>query len=148
MGPVLNTVFVLGAGFSVEQGYPLARTMREKVIDFLVTEQHSEYQGFLEPGSRNYREGPFYAGLQRIDPDEEIQFEELLLKLAPLLKQDEELFDITDQVLRTGATRLLWDIHKSIEDVAPTYRETSRLGSKWGGGSMESSRSTGIFKRS
>ena len=30
MSPVSNTVFVLGAGFSVEQRYPLARDMRER----------------------------------------------------------------------------------------------------------------------
>ena len=43
MRPALNTVFVLGAGFSVEQGYPLARTMKEQLIKFLKYEWRPKY---------------------------------------------------------------------------------------------------------
>ena len=89
MRPALNTVFVLGAGFSVEQGYPLARTMKEELIKFLKSERHSEYQGHMEPGSGEHSEGQFYAGLKMIEQTEgELQFEELLLKLAAWLKRE------------------------------------------------------------
>ena len=91
MSPVQNTAFVLGAGFSVEQGYPLAYTMRNQVIDFLVSEQHPEYWGFMKPGNGGYSAGQFYEGLQTTDPKEELGFEELLLKLAQLSTEKQGL---------------------------------------------------------
>ena len=124
MSPTLNTVFVLGAGFSVGQGYPLARTMRERLIEFLKFERHSEYQGFLEPGSGGYREGQFYAGLNLVEQSEgELEFEELLMKLAVWMKKGyEDPCCQTDEVLRIGIRRLLWSIHDSIGETALAYK--------------------------
>ena len=80
MSPVPNMIFVLGAGFSVEQGYPLVRHMRNEVIGFLSREQHSSYWGFIQPGDGGYEKGRFFDGIEKIDGNEQLQFEELLLK--------------------------------------------------------------------
>ena len=39
--------FVLGAGFSVAQGFPLVKDLRSRVEDFLRAENHSLYAGLL-----------------------------------------------------------------------------------------------------
>ena len=122
MSPLLDTVFVLGAGFSVEQGFPLARDIRQDVISFLNSERNPQ-QGFLRPGNGGYPEGQFYAGLGMIEEDGELPFEELLIKLAERLKQgDAGPCRQTDEQLRIGARRVLWEIHNSIEQVEPAYK--------------------------
>ena len=123
MSPLLDTVFVLGAGFSVEQGFPLARDIRQDVISFLNSERNPQ-QGFLRPGNGGYPEGQFYAGLGMIEEDGELPFEELLIKLAERLKQgDAGPCRQTDEQLRIGARRVLWEIHNSIEQVEPAYKK-------------------------
>ena len=122
MSPLLDTVFVLGAGFSVEQGFPLAQDIRQDVISFLNSERNPQ-QGFLRPGNGGYPEGQFYAGLGMIEEDGELPFEELLIKLAERLKQgDAGPCRQTDEQLRIGARRALWEIHNSIEQVEPAYK--------------------------
>jgi hypothetical protein len=117
-------VFVLGAGFSVEEQYPLVRTLKKQVVHFLEAELHSAYRIFLEPGNGGFPRGQFYAGLEGIDPDDKLQFEELLLALNARLKNTGNLDPcyITAEVLRMGAARLLWAIHNSIWEVAPIYK--------------------------
>ena len=119
---VSNTVFVLGAGFSVEQGYPLARDMRKEVICFLSRERHSRYWGWMQPWDGGYEKGQFYTGFEMIEGNKEFPFEELLLELAVRLKQEDAgPCHQTNEVLRIGVRRLLWKIHKSYKEVKPAY---------------------------
>ena len=120
----MKTVFVLGAGFSVEQAYPLARTMKEELIKFLKDERHYEYQGFMEPGSGGYSEGQFFTGLNMVEQAEgDLQFEDLLMKLAVWMKEGyEDPCYQTYEVLQIGVRRMLWSIHNSIEETAPAYK--------------------------
>ena len=129
----LNTVFVLGAGFSFEQGYPLAREMRQRVIDFLEEEQHIAYYGYMKPWHGNYSRGSFYEGLFRTDPNELLQFEELLIELQEKTRRGlSGPFCITDDVLRRGARRLLWSIQDSDEHLLPAYTYfADRIGKEW-----------------
>src|SRR5437867_2617012 len=124
MTTVLRTAFVLGAGLSVEEQYPLVRTMKEQVVHFLEAERHSAYWSFMKPGNGGYDRGQFYAGLEIINPEKNLQFEELLLALGTRLKKtiDVDPCYITAKVLRIGAARLLWAIHNSIWEVAPSYK--------------------------
>src|SRR5437899_1258635 len=98
----LSTVFVLGAGFSVEEQYPLVRTLKNQVVHFLEAELHSAYRVFLQPGNGGFPRGQFYAGLQAIDPDGKLQFEELLLTFNARLKNtsNSDPCYVTAQVLR------------------------------------------------
>ena len=122
MSPIQNTVFVLGAGFSVEQGYPLARDMRQHVISYLKSGQNLR-RGYLKPWSGGLPKGQFYAGLEMVEGDGELPFEELLIKLTQRLKQrDAGSCHQTDELLRIGARRVLWDIHNSIDQVDPAYK--------------------------
>ena len=115
MSPVSNTVFVLGAGFSVEQRYPLARDMREAVIPFFDSEQN--------PWKGAYNKDQFCADLRMIGEDGELPFEELLLKLAERLKQeDAEPCHRINEMLGIGVRGLLWKIYNSTEELKPAYR--------------------------
>ena len=123
MSPIPNTVFVLGAGFSVEQGYPLVNQMKNDIICFLNKEQHSSYRTFMQPGDGGCERGRFFDGLEKIDESGELQFEELLLKLLEKIKcKNEDPYLRTNEVLRIGARRLLWEIYRSVIDVNLTYK--------------------------
>ena len=115
MSPVSNTVFVLGAGFSVEQRYPLARDMREAVIPFFDSEQN--------PWKGAYNKDQFCADLRMIGEDGKLPLEELLLKLAERLKQeDAEPCHRINEMLGIGVRGLLWKIYNSTEELKPAYR--------------------------
>ena len=119
--PPRGHVFVLGAGFSVEQGYPLARTMKEDVICFLESKQ-IPWQGFMKRNGPEYQEGQFYAGLQIVEENGELQFEELLLTLSERIREVEGgPYYATDFMLRLGARLRLWEIKNSTDVVNAAY---------------------------
>lgn len=103
------TTFVLGAGFSVEQGFPLLRGLTERVVHYLEAELHPSYETFLRPDDL-FPAGQFYAGLKSIDPGNVLGFEELLIALRKRLADahSTDACFTTDRVLRIGAARLLW----------------------------------------
>ena len=119
----LSRTFILGAGFSASQQFPLMRDLRERLVHFLEAERHFSYWQFLRPRSDGLPEGPFYTGLKRADPSDSLQFEELLTKLSNQLKtaSSEDPCWITRDVLSMGCARLLWCIHNSIWRVEATY---------------------------
>ena len=124
MSLVPNTIFVLGAGFSVTQGYPLARDMKDKIC-LLKEKRDFNYRGFMQPwdGGYEYKQGRFVAGLKMIDGNEELQFDEILLKLAKRLKwKREDPYLRTNEVLRSGAKYLLWKVHESYKAVKQPYK--------------------------
>ncbi len=129
MNQVLNTVFVLGAGFSCEQGYPLVRAMKDEVICFLNRKKHVSYWARMQPDCR-YAEGRFYADLEGY---EELPFEELFLKLAERLKcKSEDPYPCTSEVLRIGAVGRLWEVHESCKDIKQQYKNFAKqLWTKW-----------------
>src|ERR1043165_4127772 len=115
--------FVLGAGFSALQQFPLVRGLKERVIHFLEAERHVRYELFLESGNGGYERGQFYAGLETIDPDGALQFEELLIALR---KRCENTFPedpcyVTQEVMKVGCARLLWCMQNSIWKVETAY---------------------------
>jgi hypothetical protein len=102
--------FILGAGFSREQGFPLVYGLKERVIHFVEAERHPAHERFLVKDD-NYERGEFYAGLEYIDPDANMGYEEVLIALSHHLgeKSEDPCFTTRD-ILRTGAARLLWCI--------------------------------------
>ena len=117
------TTFVLGAGFSAEDQFPLVRGLRERVIHFLEAERHSRYVTFLEPDEW-FPQGQFYEGLANIDPAASLGFEELLIAAQTYLKtaSKEDPAHVTDDVLRIGVARLLWCITFFIWRVGGCYQ--------------------------
>lgn len=75
------TTFILGAGFSAAQQFPLMKGLKDRVIHFIEAEQHYRYADWLRPDS-DFPKGKFYAGLEYIDPKNNLGFEELLIKLS------------------------------------------------------------------
>jgi len=117
-------VFVLGAGFSVAEGFPLIYGLRNRVLHYLEAERHSAYEVFLSPGNGGYQKGQFYAGLDSIDADGSMEFEELLIALANRLRTGSatDPCHITSKVLKTGCARFLWCIQNSIWRAESPYQ--------------------------
>lgn len=129
------TAFVLGAGFSAAEQFPLVRGLRERVLHFLEAEQHSAYRTFLTPGNGGFREGQFRAGLNAVDPNETLAFEELLIELSKRKKtarNDDPSF-IAERVLRIGCARLLWCIQNSIWRAGTAYQNFASWLSRYPG---------------
>jgi hypothetical protein len=118
-----STVFVLGAGFSACQQFPLAPDLKQRTINFLEAERHPSYRLFLQPGNGGLPEGQFYAGLKRIDPGNSLAFEELIFELGKHVTtaSDEDPCWIALDGLRIGCSRLLWCIYNSIWRVEACY---------------------------
>jgi len=114
---------VLGAGFSASEQFPLVMGLRARVLHFLEAERHSSYRMFMEPGNGGHAEGQFYAGLHEIDPNDTLEFEELLIALQRRLQNTfaEDPCHTTLRVLKIGCARLLWCIHNSIWKVGSVY---------------------------
>ena len=64
----------------------MIRGLRNRVLHYLEAERHSAYEVFLSPGNGGYEKGQFYAGLDSIDADGGMEFEELLIALASRLR--------------------------------------------------------------
>jgi len=118
------TAFILGAGFSALQQFPLVRGLRDRVLHFLEAEQHSSYRMFLEPNNGGLPEGQFKSGLNLVDASGKLEFEELLVELAKRIKTagPSDPYPITARVLRIGCSRLLWCIHGFIWQPETCYR--------------------------
>lgn len=122
-----RTTFILGAGFSAEQQFPLLRGLRSRVLHFLEAERHSSYEWFLT-ASDEFPCGQFYEGLQRIDRTAALGFEELLIACRRHLAtadQSDPCF-VTDRVLRIGTARMLWCMTWFARPVERCYREFAR----------------------
>lgn len=117
-------VFVLGAGFSAQEGFPLIRGLRKRVLHYLEAERHSAYEVVLNPGNGGYEKGQFYAGLDSIDTDGGMEFEELLIALASRRRTatDTDPCHITDKVLKIDCARFLWCIQNSIWRAESAYQ--------------------------
>jgi hypothetical protein len=119
----MENAFILGAGFSVDEQFPLMRGLKERVFHFLEAERHSSYAPFLMPGNGGFTEGQFQAGLRQIDGAGTLEFEGLLIALRAYLKTagPHDPAHVILRVLRIGCARLLWCIHNSIWRVDPHY---------------------------
>ena len=121
------TTFILGAGFSAKQQFPLMKGLKGQVIHFLEAEQHDRYVDYIRPDD-NFPNGQFYVGLEYIDPEKNLGFEELLVKLSNHFKSN-ETFDpcyVTNRLLRMGVARLFWCITFFIWRVKGCYRNFAR----------------------
>jgi len=111
----MNTAFVLGAGFSVDATdpkMPLATELRERVLSFIQFDRHSSYASHLEK-SWEYPQGQFWTGLQQVDPEGRLQFEELFneLRRQHVTSTSAGPAYVAEWVLRIGVVRLLWCLH-------------------------------------
>lgn len=108
----MKTTFVLGAGFSVDAGFPLVRDLLESVVGFMKFDRHSIYARHLE---RTFEcpNGPFRAGLAEADPGGKLQFEELFSKLRKMTNEPnyKGFARVTERDLRYGCARLFWYFH-------------------------------------
>lgn len=98
------------------------KDLKERTIHFIEAEQHYRYKDHIRPDN-NFPKGKFYAGLDCVDPDKNLGFEELLIKLSDRLKQNEhdDRCYVTNQVLRIGVARLFWCITFFIYHVKDCY---------------------------
>jgi len=117
----VKTTFVLGAGFSVEERFPLVRGLKRRVIHFLEAEQHESYFADLRirDGWPEFSDGLFYLGLKCVDPEDRLEFEELLIALSRATNQDHT--SVANEVLRIGVARLLWCITFFIHRASAPY---------------------------
>jgi hypothetical protein len=118
---VANKTFVLGAGFSASAQFPLVRNLKEQVIQLA---QHLPYEVFFQPGNGGFENGQFYAGLEKVDSANSLQFEEVLIALLEHLRRADEAdpCHVTLKVLRNVCSHLLWGIQDSIQEVQPCYK--------------------------
>jgi hypothetical protein len=118
-----SRTFILGAGFSAAEQFPLVRGLKERVIRFVMDERHSLYQASLQPGNGGFPRGQFFAGLDAVDPTETLGFEEVLISLRQKLEHadDQDPCFRTRNVLESGCARLFWSIHKSIRRISLCY---------------------------
>jgi hypothetical protein len=76
--PMKKTVFVLGAGFSAAEQFPLVRDLKARVLSSIKVAQHPSYAQFIKP-NQGFIHGQFYDGLAKIDPTGSLGFEEILI---------------------------------------------------------------------
>jgi hypothetical protein len=110
-------VFVLGAGFSAQGGFPLARNLREQVIASL-PKMH------LEPEIGGFPQGQFHAGLEAVEQGRPLQFEELLIALQRRTRSTLDDLDpcfVTLDALREGCFRLFWGRQGKIRALPECY---------------------------
>jgi hypothetical protein len=102
--------FVLGAGFSAAQEFPLVAVLKNRVLHFMQAEQHPSYRVFLQSGNGGFERGQFFAGLDLIDPRDSLGFEELLIALTRHTANTSPIdpCHVTLKQLRSGCGRLFW----------------------------------------
>jgi hypothetical protein len=114
-------VFVLGAGFSLNAGFPLVRVLRDEAIGVL---RKSPWQVLLEPGSGDYPDGQFYAALSAVERDGLLPFEELLIALQRKFRSGSDLSDLCSLAIRAlsdACLRLLWAKQDATPELPECY---------------------------
>jgi hypothetical protein len=106
--------FVLGAGFSVQAGFPLVRDLRSAVIHFIERCPQPDWSADLMPGAKGFPKGQFYEGLAAADPGASLGFEELLIALRRFADQDWHPANRTRTILEAGCARLFWNIQTKL----------------------------------
>lgn len=107
----MTRAFILGAGFSALQGFPLVRDLRPRVEDFLRDGNDPLYGGLYS----QYQEVA-----QELDPHGELAFEGLFIKMLKTLPDPNN--NCALRCLRGGAARVLWNAHNSYQEVHDAYR--------------------------
>jgi hypothetical protein len=122
-----RTTFILGAGFSAAAGFPLVRELRQLVIDFMHTDRHPIYDVFLHAG-QGFKDGQFADGINRVDPESRLGFEELLNALQIVCKSADPSnpCHLALKVLRYGCTRLFWKKQNELLRVPTAYENFAR----------------------
>ena len=118
-----SKTFILGAGFSAGAGFPLVSGLKEDVIRFIQKEKHPSWDSCCESGFHGYPDGPFYAGLNDVDPERQLEFEELLLNLNQrvLANNGRDPWHSTQRILRNGCGRLLWNKQRALAAMPTRY---------------------------
>lgn len=133
-----DRAFVLGAGFSVAHGFPLARDLKKHVIG-LVNDAH-ESRSELMPDEHRWHQ--FSTGLDIVDPSGKSEFETILSRLVHEARSvsEEHPIHTTLQVLREATDCLLWRIQESTEEVDECYLNFA----KWAAGDRNSEMTAAI----
>ena len=118
----MSTTFILGAGFSVAERFPLVRGLKELVIESIRNVQHPLDEAALRPG-RGFKYGEFDEGLKLADPDGTLGFEEVLIALrrARAHARTDDPRHRTELALKAGCARILWQRHKSVSKISRCY---------------------------
>jgi hypothetical protein len=111
----VSRTFVLGAGFSAYAQFPLIRDLKSRVLQTL---QQNSLRDLFRP-----LEDQFRTALSETDPDGTLGFEELLIALLKRSRQarSEDPCHVALALLRTGCSRLLWEIQDGIGGASPCY---------------------------
>jgi hypothetical protein len=119
-----SKTFILGAGFSADAGFPLVRTLKNDVLSWVETEQHSSATPHLTPNVHGYPQGQFYAGKDAIDPEGSLGFEELLMALRDRLSatNEHDPCHTFRRIMRDGCGRLLWHKQRTLDRLPVAYQ--------------------------
>jgi len=107
----MTRAFILGAGFSALQGFPLVRDLRPRVENFL-RDGNDPLYGVLYS---QYKEVA-----HELDPHRELAFEGLFARMLNTLLDPDNHSVL--QCLRGGAARVLWNIHNSYQEIRDPYK--------------------------
>jgi hypothetical protein len=117
----MERVFILGAGFSVHAGFPLVRSLREKVVDFICQNPDPSYDVHLHPWA-HFQKGQFWEGLEAADATGTLEFEELLIRLTQIAKANSwHPAGLSEKLLRHACSKLLWRLHGDLKALPGPY---------------------------
>ena len=110
--------FVLGAGFSVAAGFPVVRSLRSAVINFIRSQPDAPK--FLPAREGN---GLFWKGMKDVDPSGCLEFEELLIALrkSQPTSDYEHAPGLTLKVLKYACARMFWEEHDLLGEIPRPY---------------------------
>jgi hypothetical protein len=111
--PSMTRTFVLGAGFSVAAGFPLARELRDPIFRRIERERLPRYR---------LDNGRFCQGLSCVKGHENLGIEELLIALKQAATDDQHPAIDTWRALETACAREFWDRQNAISNLPTCYR--------------------------
>ena len=124
-----GSLFVLGAGFSADAGFPLIAGLRERVLSFIASHRHPSWDVHIHP-SKYFERGQFYAGLDHINSiaGPSLQFEELLQALYRHLETavDQDPCFVTRRIIQDATAYLLWEVHTALQNPPAPYLNFAR----------------------
>ena len=118
-----SKTFILGAGFSADAGFPLARDLIRDLPAWIEAERHPSAEPHLTPNLHGYPQGQFCAGWDAVDPTRSMGFEECMIAARNRLSsanQHDPTY-VFHRVMRDSCGRLIWDRQRKIRQLSAAY---------------------------
>jgi hypothetical protein len=125
----LSRTFVLGAGFSRHEGFPLVCQMRGRIQRLLEAGGTNGPPATVGAGEEQYSREEFEEALRDADPPGKLELEELWIKLLEQIREPRfrRPAGIAVSALRIGCIRLFWQSIRRVQD-CPSARPGIRRG--------------------